>query len=156
MTTLYPVDVAVTLSPVWHAEPPRVRVTVNHEVQEFDLVEIKTLKFNFESNCACDLVVEFLNKQDSDTVPEHNLDKAVVISDVSFFGISDPRFVWAGVYEPMYPELWATEQQSRGVVLRKQLTNQSYMGWNGKWALTFDVPVFTWMHNVQNLGWIYR
>ena len=156
MATQYPVKLSITLRPVWHAEPPRVRVTVNHQVQELDLVEITTLKFNFESDCACDLVVEFLNKQDSDTVPEHNLDKAVVIESVSFFGINDPKFVWAGVYEPRYPELWATEQQSHGVVLQKQLTNQSYMGWNGKWTLTFEVPVFTWIHKVQNLGWIYN
>jgi hypothetical protein len=155
MTIQYPVKLAVTLRPIWHADPPRVRISVLDDVREIDLTEIQTLKFNFETADTCNLVVEFLNKHDSDTVLEHNLDKAVVISKVSFFGINDPKFVWAGVYEPVYPELWAKEQQSRGVVLKKQLTNQSYMGWNGKWTLTFEVPVFTWIHKVQNLGWIY-
>jgi hypothetical protein len=35
------------------------------------------------------------------------------------------------------------------------LKNHTYLSWNGKWTLTFDVPVFTWIHRVQNLGWIY-
>ena len=31
----------------------------------------------------------------------------------------------------------------------------SYLGFNGKWTLTFTVPVFTWIHQTQNQGWIY-
>jgi len=151
----HPVKLAITLVPVWHSEPPRICVAVNDDRRERDLTRPATLEFEFESDKPCDLTVEFLNKRDHDTVPEHNLDKAVIINNVSFFGISDPKFVWAGVYEPRYPKLWIQEQRSRGVALQQQLTNQSYLGWNGKWTLTFDVPVFTWIHKIQNLGWIY-
>jgi hypothetical protein len=155
MATQYPVKLAVTLVPVWHSEPPRVRVAVRDDVREIDLVEPTTVKFQFVSSDACGLTVEFLNKQDSDTDIKRNLDKAVIINNISFFGISDPKFVWAGIYEPIYPELWAEQQRSKGVILKNQLTAQSYMGWNGKWTLTFDVPVFSWIHKIQNLGWIY-
>jgi hypothetical protein len=119
------------------------------------LRETRDFGFKFYSRTPCTLQVEFLNKLPNDTVPGSNLDKAVVIESVSFFGITDPKFAWAGVYEPIYPEPWATEQQDQGVVLKQRLCPHTYLSWNGKWTLTFTVPVFTWIHRVQNLGWIY-
>ena len=155
MAIKYPVKIAVTLRPVWHQDPPRIRVGIGNNLTEIDLRETATINFDFESDSACELSVEFLNKQDSDTVPESGLDKAVIIENVSFFGISDPKFVWAGVYTPNYPEPWATQQQSQGVALKQHLTPHNYLSWNGKWTLTFTVPVFTWIHQTQDLGWIY-
>jgi hypothetical protein len=104
------------------------------------------INFEFEATDTCRLIVEFADRQDQE---------AVVIDRISFFGISDPRFVWAGTYEPVYPEPWATQQRNAGVELAPRLTAHSYLGWPGKWTLTFTVPVFTWIHKIQNLGWIY-
>jgi hypothetical protein len=155
MAIQYPVKLAVTLKPVWHADPPRIRVGIDANLTEIDLRETVTINFDFESDSPCELSVEFLNKQGTDTVPEQGLDKAVIVESVSFFGISDPKFVWAGVYTPNYPEPWATQQQSQGVALKQHLTPHNYLSWNGKWRLTFTVPVFTWIHQTQDLGWIY-
>lgn len=151
MTTKYPVELAVTLRPRWHQDPPRVRIGIDHNLREVDIENTVTLRFDVELARTGTLTVELINKQDSDTVIEHNLDKAVIIESISFFGIEDPRFVWAGEYRPDYPEPWASEQTDLAPVLK----NHNYLGWNGKWTLTFDVPVFTWIHQVQNLGWIY-
>jgi hypothetical protein len=155
MTTQYPVKLAVTLRPIWHQDPPRIQVGIDNNLTEIDLRNTATINFDFESSQSCEFSVEFLNKQDSDTVPESGLDKAVVIESVSFFDINDPKFVWSGVYAPRYPEPWATQQRSQGVVLAPQLKSHNYLGWNGKWTLTFSVPVFTWIHRTQDLGWIY-
>jgi hypothetical protein len=155
MAIKYPVKLAVTLRPVWHQDPPRIRVGIDNNLTEIDLRETVTINFDFESNSPGQLSVELLNKQDSDTVPQQGLDKAVIVESVSFFGIKDPKFVWAGVYTPDYPEPWATQQRSQGVALKQHLTSHNYLGWNGKWALTFTVPVFTWIHQTQDLGWIY-
>lgn len=152
MTTKYLVKLALTLEPVWHQDPPRVRVGVGTNLTEIDLREPATINFEFASDRSCDLVVEFLNKQDGDTVPDKNLDKAVIIKSVSFFGIEDPKFVWAGRYEPRYPEPWYSQQRTKP---SKILTSHNYLSWNGQWRLTFDVPVFTWIHKIQALGWIY-
>jgi hypothetical protein len=152
MTTTYPVKLALTLRPIWHQDPPRIRLGIGENLTEQELTEIATINFEFEASQSCDLTVELLNKQDSDTVPELGLDKAVVIESVSFFGISDPRFVWSGEYEPTYPEPWYSQQTVKPPLTLKSHT---YLGWNGKWTLTFDVPVFTWMHRQLNLGWIY-
>jgi hypothetical protein len=155
MAIKYPIKIAVTLRPIWHQDPPRIRIGIGNNLTKIDLRETATINFDFESDSQCELSVEFLNKQDTDTVPEQGLDKAVIVESVSFFGISDPKFVWAGVYTPNYPEPWATQQRSQGVALKQHLTQHNYLSWNGKWRLTFTVPVFTWIHKTQDLGWIY-
>ena len=139
----YPVKMSITLRPV---NNPKIRIGVNGGLFPLQLSKTETINFEFESNGSSELIVELINK---------TAQEAVVIESVSFFGIEDPKFAWAGVYTPVYPEPWATEQQDQGVVLKPQLCPHTYLGWNGKWTLTFTVPVFTWIHKVQNLGWIY-
>ena len=143
MATTYPVKLSVTLRPV---DLPNVRIGVNGDLFPITLDKTSTFNFEFESYSNCLLTVELVDKVDQE---------AVVIESVSFFGIEDPKFAWAGVYTPVYPEPWATEQQDQGVVVKPQLCPHTYLSWNGKWTLTFDLPVFTWIHKVQDLGWIY-
>lgn len=155
MNINYPVDIDIRLRPVWHNNPPEINIGINDNLQRVILSDATTFHYNIEESKSPTLTVELLNKTDADTIIEQGLDKAVIIESISFFNIADPRFIWMGVYTPDYPEPWATEQRNRGVVLKPQLSNQTYISWNGKWTLTFDVPVFTWIHRVQNLGWIY-
>ena len=155
MTITYQVKLAVTLRPVWHNDPPQIRIGIDEVMSDMTLTDTTTVNFDVDAVEKCKLTIEFLNKTDQDTVPDQNLDKAVLIESIDFFGISDPKFVWAGIYEPKYPEPWATQQRNLGVVLAPQITNCTYLTWNGNWTLTFDVPVFAWIHKVQDLGWIY-
>jgi hypothetical protein len=151
----YPVNLKVQLKPIWHITPPEINIGVNNNIKKLILSEEQTFHYECIANDSSTLTIELLNKTDADSIPDKGLDKAVIIESISFFDITDPRFVWMGIYEPKYPEPWATQQQAQGVVLKQHLTNQTYMAWNGKWVLTFTVPVFTWIHHAQNLGWIY-
>jgi len=155
MAISYPVELDIHLRSVWHDNPPEINIGINDDIQRIILTDNQIFHYEFTADNTSMLSVELLNKTDADTIPDKGLDKAVIIESVSFFGISDPKFAWAGIYEPKYPEPWATEQQDQGVVLKQHLSPQTYLGFNGKWTLTFDVPVFTWMHTVQDLGWIY-
>jgi hypothetical protein len=141
MDTLSLVDVVVRLRPIYHNDPPEIRVGPNGFLSPHTLTETRDFGFKFYSRTPCTLQVELLNKGPNDTVPESNLDKAVVVESVSFFGITDPKFAWAGIYQPMD---------------RDALSPHTYLSWNGTWTLSFDVPVFLWMHQVQGLGWIYQ
>jgi len=143
MVTQHLVKLSVTLRPV---DQPNVKVGVNGDILTVVLDKTQTMDFEFTSDKDCQLTVELVDKKDQ---------QAVVVESVSFFGITDPKFAWAGVYEPQYPEPWATQQHDLGVVLKQHLSPHTYLSWPGKWTLTFDVPVFTWIHRVQNLGWIY-
>lgn len=138
--------VAVTLTPKLSMVAPEVFVSVPGHVIRETLWETKRIELEFDAPVGW-LEIVFMNK------PELDHDMAVVIDSVEFFGIADPKFVWAGVYTPKYPEPWYSEQIEKPPV---QLPQQNYMGWNGHWRLDFTVPVFTWMHQTLNLGWIYQ
>ena len=148
----YPVKIDIHLRPVWHDNPPEINIGINDDIERIILQDNQRFHYEFTTNNTATLSVELLNKTDADTVPDKGLDKAVVIESVSFFDIKDDRFVWLGEYRPEYPEPWYSEQTVRPESLLKSHT---YLSWNGKWTLTFTVPVFTWIHRVQNLGWIY-
>jgi hypothetical protein len=149
MTIDYPVVIDIHLRSVWHDNPPEINIGINDDINRIVLMDDQVFHYEFATNKSSVLTVELLNKTDADTVD--GLDKAVVIESVGFFGISDPKFVWAGEYRPEYPEPWASQQHG----LKPLLKSHTYLGWNGKWTLTFDVPVFTWIHKTQDLGWIY-
>lgn len=139
------------LKPVWHNDAPEIIVGLNESVIYAGKLFAPTT-FSIEQQlppAQHSLWVEFTNKKDSDT--QGHLDKAVIVESIIFNDIFDPQFVWNGGYTPIYPEPWASEQSD----LQPVLKSHTYLGWNGKWALTFDIPIFTWIHKTQNLGWIY-
>jgi hypothetical protein len=151
MVTNYSIELDIHLRSIWHDNPPEINIGINNDIKKVILYKDQTFHYEFIADNSSTLTVELLNKIDTDTISDKGLDKAVVIESISFFGISHPKFAWAGVYEPIYPEPWASQQTD----LKPLLKSHTYLGWNGKWTLTFDVPVFTWMHKVQDLGWIY-
>jgi hypothetical protein len=139
MATEYPVKMTVTLKPV---QCPHVVLTAGKIVYKQQLSTTTSFDFEF---CAVDqasLMLEHHSKSDLDA------DTAVIIQRIEFYGISDPRFIWAGTYYPEYPSHYADQKSSR--------PGQDYLGWNGTYVLKFQVPVFTWIHQVQGLGWLYQ
>lgn len=144
MSIEYPVSLSVSLMPVGH---PWVRISVDKNTQQLQLDQSQTFVFDFVAKEKSVLTVEHFDKSDIDPTT------AVEIANISFFGVSDPRFIWAGVYRPQYPTLWFEQQTEKPQDI---LYAQSYLGWNGVYSLEFSVPVFEWMHGVLNLGWIYR
>jgi hypothetical protein len=138
------VQLCVRLRPVGQ---PCVKVIADGIIKTQKLTEAANFVFEFTASDNASLIVEHYNKDAADA------DTAVEIVSVSFFGIQDPKFAWAGIYTPVYPEPWASEQLTPP---SSTITPQTYLGWNGTWKLDFSVPVFTWIHRVQNLGWLYQ
>ena len=137
---------AVTLTPVYNNTTPEVFLSIPGYTTRETLTNTKQIQLEFNAPVGW-LEIVFMNKPDTDP------DMAVSIDKIEFFGISDPKFVWAGVYRPKYPEPWYSQQIEKPPAL---LYQQNYMGWNGHWRLDFSVPVFTWMHRTLDLGWIYQ
>ena len=139
MATEHLVQMCVTLRPIGQ---PWIKVSANSITKAQQLTDVKDFVFEFAASGSSNLVVEHHNKDVND------VDTAVEIVNVSFFGISDPKFVWAGVYYPDYPKHYPDKTSP--------LPGHGYLGWNGVYRLEFSVPVFTWIHQVQNLGWLYQ
>lgn len=153
MATTYLNQIRITLEPVFHEDPPEVRVGIDTYVEPATLSKTTTFDLDFDATEGdYELVVEFLNKRDSDTDTMRGLDKAVKIKSIEIFGISDPKFIYAGVYRPEYPQPWYKQQRPKP---KAELVGHDYLGWNGRWTMKFSVPIFTWVHKTQNLGWIY-
>ena len=153
-TKKYQLRAQIQLTPRCSSTAPEIIVSFNHAIIYAGLLSCTTT-FDIDQELVpgeYHLSVEFLNKSDSDTDIDNGIDKAVIVDQVIFNDIQSPKFVWNGEYCPTYPTLWASQQQN----LEPVLTNYNYLGWNGKWTLTFSVPIFTWIHQTENLGWIYR
>lgn len=149
MATQYKIKGTVTLEPVYYENAiPEVLVKLDNSLLFAGKLE-QTTGIEFDQILISGihrLSVEFYNKKDSDTKIDTGQDKAVMIKAVDFFGITSPRFLWEGRYRPVYP----SHMQGRPEVLQYH----DYLGWNGIWFLDFTIPVFTWIHQIENLGWI--
>ena len=138
MATDHLVKMTVTLEPVVQ---PWVNVSIQGQEQIQRLTETTDFDFEFRAQDSCCLKIQHYNKSDQDPTT------AVIVKHISFFGITHPKFAWAGTYYPDYPDHYHDKKSS--------LPGQSYMGWNGVYLLEFSVPVFSWMHQTLDLGWIY-
>lgn len=138
MDTNFPVKLSVTLSPVG---TPNVKLKVKDQITDALLLTQTTFDFQFDADSPAYFQIEHYGKKDKDPIT------AVKIDSIAFFGISDPKFIWAGTYYPSYPSHYVDGASA--------ITNTTYMGWNGIYVLEFTVPVFTWMHKLQGLGLIY-
>jgi len=132
------VKMRVTLEPVGK---PWVIAEANGQGQLQQLVTTTDFSFNFKAEDSGYLKVTHFDKAD------HDHTTAVVVKEIQFFGISDPKFVWAGTYYPNYPAHYPSKISP--------LPGQGYLGWNGVYELKFTVPVFTWIHQTLDMGWIY-
>jgi hypothetical protein len=115
---------------------------VDKIVYKQQLFTTTSFDFDFVAANQASLVLEHHSKSDQDP------DTAVIIRRIEFYGISDPRFIWAGTYYPVYPSHYPDQKSSR--------PGQDYLGWNGTYVLEFRVPVFSWIHQIQDMGWLYQ
>ena len=149
------IDIGIT--PKWYHSPPMVTVDfMDHEVYHGRLSANTTFKIDkMLSPGPAWITVNFHNKQYQHTNFDLGHDEAVIINNITINDINDPKFILEGLYTPDYPLQWFQEQVQKGSVPQPVLKHQTYMGWNGQWRLNITVPIFTWIHQVQNLGWIY-
>lgn len=151
-TKLHQVDVAFGIEPLWKELPPRVLVCLNeHQVWDGPISHTRIFRLSYQlPSGSHSLTIELVDKSDLDSA------QAIKINDLTIGSISSPRFVWRGYYRPRYPEPWATQEREKGIILHPEISNTDYLGWNGIWRLDFTAPIFTWIHQVEDLGWIYE
>jgi hypothetical protein len=144
MDTKYNTRFAVTLTGIGNPE-----ITYGIDDAVCNTIPIHgnvTLYFSLDlTTTAHKFFIEFANKT-NDTP-----DMMVVVDSVSVEGITTDRLKWSGTYTPNYPRPWADSQTN----LSPSLAGATHLGWNGRWELAFSVPIFTWLHQKEHLGWIY-
>lgn len=125
----FDVRVNVLLEPVG---TPDVVITCGKYTRTAILTEPTWVNFTYSQAAGpCQLTVEHRNRKDHVT--------AVIVKTVELNDITHLQNTYQGMY---YPD----DMEPR---------RDTYIAWNGVWILNFTVPVYTWMHQTQNLGWIY-
>jgi hypothetical protein len=140
MDTQYNTRIDIELEPVG---TPEVKIIIADKIVDHSLIDgpvVKNFSFNQKSG-PFTICVEMLNKHDYDH------DTAIIIKSFTFNDITDPKFVWQGCYYPRYPQHLIGQNE--------KLPGHNYISWNGVYQLTCTAPIFTWMHQVLDFGWIF-
>jgi hypothetical protein len=151
ITRSYPTSISVLLKPVWFDRKPTGRIGID-DLDDFVLDQPTWFNFQLHSDkeITKTLTIEHYGKINQDTRVDTGEDTAIIVEEIKFNGISSPKFAWAGVYRPDYPSHY-----SPGKLLEPMLSPHTYLGWNGRWTLDFTLPIYTWIHKIENFGWIY-
>ena len=138
------------LTPIWWQTKPEITYGIDDiTINKISIQNRTTLRLSFPSSAGEHKIwMTFNNKNYNESRLEQGLDMAVEISSVSFEDMELDRFKWAANYYPDYPADYPDKQ--------KVIKSATYLGWNGRWELPFTAPVFTWIHQLENLGWLYR
>jgi hypothetical protein len=136
-TKIYTVDIDIKLRPIG---TPRCRIAVADQRLDLVIDKEQWVKINCQGRGDIKLSIEHYGKADLDP------NTALVIEQINFNEISSPKFVWEGLYYPTYPTHMSGDSE---------LKYHNYLGWNGVWTLDFTLPIYTWIHKVEDLGWIY-
>ena len=150
MDIKYNLEIEIVVEPIYWRTVPVINYGVGHRLDKtMSLSNKNTIAFNENLISGSHYIwVEFTNKDYNDCQLEKNLDMAVVIESVTIEGMTLDRFKWAGKYYPDYPLDYPDKKTI--------IDSATYLGWNGKWILPFTMPIFTWIHRLENLGWLYE
>lgn len=135
----------LTLEPVGYGTVwPEFYIKIDSVLQDEGVLDDKRI-YNFDVALADGVHtvnVGLVNKVDADTLVKDGAivaDKAIIVHPIEIEGYKLDNFMHRAVYYP---------------TARDKL-NSNYLGWNGYWELEFTTPIFTWIHETQQLGWIY-
>jgi hypothetical protein len=122
---------SITLEPVG---TPEVLITVGHHCASNKL--FKSININVHVDLLQPFCIEIQLKN---KVYNADLETAVIIKSIQIDGIElVPRFNHLAYYTNDHDNNNPT----------------NYLGFNGKWLLTFDRPFYQWLHQATDQGWL--
>ena len=118
-----------------------------------DKPDIIEFEHEFMEGEKSELIIERSGKTKGQTVINENGDvlqdqllhiKSIEIDEINIGGL-----VYEGVYTPIYPEPWASQQRRAGNELKESFKNVTQMGHDGTWRFKFESPFYMWL--LENL-----
>ena len=135
---IYPVEIDVLLRPIGK---PKCKIILDDQRQDLIITEDTWVKFFHQGQGNVKLLIEHYDKAELDPTT------ALIIEEIKFNGISNPKFLYQANYYPTYPKHLIGSDAV--------LPHENYLSWNGVWTLDFTLPIYTWIHKTENFGWIY-
>ena len=141
-------------------QPPSVEIKLNDEVrfhdkitQKEDAAKVIEFESNLEEGIEHTLTLNRSNKTPKQTLVnakgDITHDQLLHIKSISIDDIDIGGLVFTGVYTPIYPEPWFTQQKEAGIDHPVSFENVTSIGHNGKWVFTFGSPFYMWL--LENL-----
>ena len=150
------VNLGVVLEPLYWDDVPDIRIEFNQTVLAgLKLTDVKKFNWTLPAQDRNRLGIFLLNKTDNDTVGD--LDKAVIVKEISLEGLSYPTFMHRSLYRPEYSDGYYQYAKQNNIVV-EPVIHSNYLGFNGEWFLEFTWPTFTWIYESEtnHQGWIYE
>jgi hypothetical protein len=140
----------LVIKPHWWQTVPQISYGIDNDlINTISISNTVTIRLAYPFNPGSHKFwLTYNNKNYSECVLDKNLDMAIEIESVIIEGMTLDRFRWAGEYYPDYPDDYPDKQPV--------IKSATYLGWNGRWELPFTTPIFTWIHRLENLGWLYE
>jgi hypothetical protein len=113
-----------------------------------DSPNVIEFEHEFKDGKDCELKILRSGKNDLQTVvKDGNIikDQLLHIKYIEIDEIDIGGLVFEGVYTPIYPEPWATQQLETGNNLEESFKNVTHMGFNGTWKFKFKSPFYMWL-----------
>lgn len=143
------VQVTVTLSSLWHIDPPKVKIFLDEiEIDSADIVNQRDdgQHHLFSLNTKLDegnhkIKIVYYNKTFSDTVLDGNgnivKDQLLHVEDISIDEVELGYLVYKNC--KFYPDREIRPD------LPEVINNLTSIGYNGVWELEFTVPTYIWL-----------
>ena len=139
VTRQYPVEIEILLKPV--GTPDCKIILGNQQINLPELNQEKSIVLHHQGQGSTRLTIEHYGRHD------HDPTTAVIVEKIRFNEITSTKFIYQGIYYPNYPKHLFGSIES--------IPHQNYLSWNGVWHLDFTLPIYIWIHKVEDLGWIY-
>jgi hypothetical protein len=141
-------------------KPPHAEIIINENTHwkgditgTEDKPDVIEFEHTLEEGKSYNILIRRSGKLKSQTVIN---DKGDILKDqllnIKGIGIDEidiGALVYEGVYTPIYPEPWATQQKQKGIKLQESFKNVTKIGHNGTWKFTFTSPFYIWL--LENL-----
>ena len=118
-----------------------------------DKPDVVEFEHEFTEGEKSELIIKRSGKTKGQTVINENgdvlKDQLLHIKSIDIDEIDLGTLVYEGVYNPQYPEPWASQQRQAGVELPESFKNVASMGHDGKWTFKFESPFYMWL--LENL-----
>lgn len=136
LTLLFTVD--------YQSSPPMLEIKNNDQLllEKTEITGSQEFKFDLflPNDCCRQGCVEIIRSNFNGT--DHQM---VTLDKMYLDDINLSKICYQARYYPIYPEPWISEQRDIGVEWPEYLTGVSSWGWNGRWQLNYETPIYTWL-----------
>lgn len=106
----------------------------------------------FENEKSYTLDIIRTGKDGKQTIIKNNKiikDQLLHIKYIEIDEIDIGALIYEGIYTPIYPEPWTSQQTKMGNKPPETIKNSPDLGHNGTWSLSFSSPFYMWL--LENL-----